>query len=144
MTNKIQIKRIYTPKTVIGELWHNDTLISYTVELPWRDNLRNISCIPEGVYALGKHNSTKFGTCPIVRNVPGRAGILFHAANDADDTDGYSELRGCIAPVTWVRIGNGTVKGMESRRANKIVTNLIFHLLEKDKDNCFLEIIKCV
>lgn len=127
--NTIQLKRIYTPKTTIGELWHNNVLIAYSIELPWRNNERRRSCIPEGVYPIATRNSATFGKCPIILGVPNRSGILVHAANDADDTDGYAELQGCIAPVTWVRIGNGTVKGMESRHATKIVNDLIFRLI---------------
>lgn len=136
--NIIRLKRIYTPKTVIGEIWHNGTLLAYSIELPWRNNERRRSCIPEGVYPLATRNSAHFGVCPIVLGVPSRSGILIHAANDADDTDGSAELQGCIAPVTWVRIGNGTVKGMESKHATKVVNDRIFMLLKTG--GCTLEI----
>lgn len=127
--NEIEIRRVYHPQTTIGELWHKGTLMAYTIELPWRDNKRQVSCIPEGTYTLGRHNGSKFGLCPIVRNVPGRSGILFHAANDADDSDGSAQLQGCIAPVTSVRIGNGTVRGIESTTATKVINELIFKLI---------------
>lgn len=59
-----------------------------TLELPWRDNQHDISCIPLGKYVCKKFNSTKFGLTFEVRNVPNRSGILFHAGNEAADTHG--------------------------------------------------------
>ena len=34
-----------------------------TIELPWKDNRRQISCIPEGAYKVTPRVSTKFGQC---------------------------------------------------------------------------------
>ena len=63
----------------------------YTLELPWKDNQRMISCIPVGVYKIKKHNSGKFGRCFWIKDVPGRSEILIHPAN-------YTrQLLGCIA-----------------------------------------------
>ncbi len=63
----------------------------FTVEKPWKMNLPNESCIPEGFYRCHRVNSPRFGNTFEV-DVPGRTHILFHAANKA------SELKGCIAP----------------------------------------------
>ena len=73
-----------------------------TVELPWRDNRPQRSCIPKGVYRCLLVNSPKFGRVYGVHNVPGRSHVLIHAANVAGDVDmGWdSQLHGCIAPVT--------------------------------------------
>lgn len=65
-------------------------VISYTLELPWRSNHRNVSCIPEGSYTVIKANSPRFGECFYFRDVPGRSGILIHVGNSLADT------RGCI------------------------------------------------
>ena len=40
-----------------GEL----AVVCHTMELPWRDNERRLSCIPTGVYNVVKHQSPKFG-----------------------------------------------------------------------------------
>lgn len=127
----LHLRRVYHRQTTFGEIWYKETLMSYAIELPWRNNARRASCIPEGDYQLGRHQSGKFGLCPVVRDVPGRSAILIHAANDADDTDGSADLLGCIAPVTWVRVGNGTLRGLESKAATKIINSLIFDLIEK-------------
>jgi len=63
-----------------------------TVELPWKDNQRGISCIPTGIYDIAKHTSPKFGPALWVLAVPGRSEILIHQANF------WHDLRGCIAP----------------------------------------------
>ncbi len=63
----------------------------YSLELPWKDNERRVSCIPVGTYKLKKHNSGKFGRTFWVQDVPNRSEILIHPAN-------YTrELLGCIA-----------------------------------------------
>ncbi len=56
------------------------------LELPWRDNRRNVSCIPADEYTCIKINSNKFGVCFLVQDVDGRTGILTHWGNVAGDT----------------------------------------------------------
>jgi len=70
-----------------------------TLELPWRDNRRQRSCIPPGVYQCALVNSPRFGRVYGVRDVPGRTHILIHAANLAGDVElGWTtQLHGCIA-----------------------------------------------
>lgn len=66
-----------------------DTL--FTLELPWKNNERRVSCIPIGTYRLKLHTSPKFGQCYWVKDVPNRDAILIHPAN-------YTrQLLGCIA-----------------------------------------------
>lgn len=59
-----------------------------TIELPWLENQKNISCIPEGKYHIKKHISPKFGQCLKVQDVPGRSEILIHVGNYKKDTHG--------------------------------------------------------
>ena len=68
------------------------TLSGFTLELPWKDNQNNLSCIPKGSYKLELFNSVKFGKCLHVLNVQGRDGILIHKGNYNRDT------HGCILP----------------------------------------------
>lgn len=72
----------------------------YTLELPWRDNVSNYSCIPAGVYSCKFTMSPRFGySMYLVENVNKRTGIRIHSANLAGDkTLGHkSQLSGCIA-----------------------------------------------
>ena len=65
----------------------------WTVEDEWRDNQRGISCIPLGEYRVVPHgwepvNPFKFKQTWQVTDVPKRTGILFHAGNSFNDTEG--------------------------------------------------------
>ena len=103
------LKRIYLDKAVHGRLYMGGELLACTIELPWRQNARCISCIPKGVYAVRKRYSEKFKWHLVLLEVPGRSGILIHPANDA-----VKELQGCIAPVTSVV---ATGRGIKSKAA---------------------------
>jgi hypothetical protein len=76
----------------------------HTLELPWRDNLAQKSCIPVGDYICQPHISPKMGRCYLVTNVPSRSFILIHSANLAGNVDlGFdSHLLGCIAPFRQI------------------------------------------
>lgn len=96
----------------------------YTMELPWRDNKPQRSCIPPGAYRCELVDSPKFGRVYEVKNVPGRAAVLIHPANLAGDVDlGYTtELHGCIAPALHLgrmrnNAGNMQAAGLVSRPA---------------------------
>lgn len=72
-----------------------------TLELPWRDNQRRVSSIPDGHYRCARVNSPKFGDTFEITGVPGRSHVLFHAGNDTGDTEGcvlvgnqYADLDG--------------------------------------------------
>lgn len=79
--------------------------VVHTVELPWRDNRVQRSCIPPGTYRCAIVNSPRFGQVYGVTNVPGRSNVLIHSANLGGDVDlGYAtQLQGCIAPC--LRLG---------------------------------------
>ena len=59
-----------------------------TLELPWKDNERQKSCIPKGVYEVKLRWSPKYGTHYHVLNVPNRDLILIHSGNFNKDTKG--------------------------------------------------------
>jgi hypothetical protein len=72
----------------------------FTLELPWRDDNHNLSCIPAGKYRCEMTMSDRFKRrLYLVGPVPGRFGIRIHSANLAGDvTQGMiSQLHGCIA-----------------------------------------------
>lgn len=68
--------------------------IAVTLELPWRENKRQWSCIPEGVYKCIKVkgrtllSGEKLDETYEITNVPDRDGILFHIGNAPKDTKG--------------------------------------------------------
>lgn len=95
---KLLIERINgSDKQTIGRMFVLDgegfSLEDFpSLELPWRDNKVEVSCIPTGTYQVVKHISPKFGKCFWVKNVPGRSEILIHRGNF------YSDILGCILP----------------------------------------------
>lgn len=70
-----------------------------TVELPWRDNAKMISCIPPGIYPCNWRARPDGIYCYHVDAVPGREQILIHVGNfGGDKSKGYkSDVEGCIA-----------------------------------------------
>lgn len=86
----ITLKRIsYTDKGTFGVLMREDGMpLCVTLEDPWNDNQRNISCIPEGEYSAYPHNGTKYKNVWALAKVPNRTAILIHAGNSTQDTEG--------------------------------------------------------
>jgi Family of unknown function (DUF5675) len=120
---KLELTRTYFPEGTNGELLLNGERVCSTIELPWKNNRRNVSCIPEGSYAIAPRYTARFGKHFVVQNVPGRSAILLHAANDA-----LKEIRGCIAPVLELT-GPGT--GIMARTALARIVELVYPGLEK-------------
>jgi hypothetical protein len=123
---ELQLLRSYYPEGTNGEIWCGKRIICHTIELPWLDNHRVISCIPEGRYKLRKRFNEKFQWHVWLENVPGRQWILIHPANNVK-----AELRGCIAPVFKL---DGIGIGSQSREAVKKLNSLMFAPLDKGED----------
>lgn len=74
-----------------------DGFSCHTLELPWRDNVRKLSCIPDGAYECVMVRSPRFGVVYHVRGVPGRSEILIHAGNLAGALPRFrADVQGCI------------------------------------------------
>ena len=120
----IDLVRTYEKDWTTGLISINSVVLSYSIELPWRENQRNISCIPEGIYEVEIRHSKRFKRHIWIRNVINRKWILLHPANDAS-----RELRGCIAPVLKLLPGG---KGSYSCLAlNLIIKNILRHPKKK-------------
>src|ERR1700709_2663799 len=94
---ELELIRTYYPAATNGKILYQERLITYTIELPWKDNHTRVSCIPEGKYELIKRWTSQFGRHLQIMDVPGREYILIHPANEA-----LHELKGCIAPVSVI------------------------------------------
>ena len=79
-------------------LFFTDGFNCKSFELPWRDNKRNISCIPAGVYDTIIRQSPRFGTIYWILKVENRTYILVHSGNWAGDIElGYkTHTNGCL------------------------------------------------
>lgn len=82
------IRISYLDKMTFGVLLAGKTPFCLTLELPWLENKRSVSCIPQGHYLCKRVDSPKFGDTFEVTNVPERSYILFHKGNLAEDTHG--------------------------------------------------------
>lgn len=89
---KIEVVRVYLETETVGSWFVDGVCLCKTLELPWKDNQRSISCIPEGVYEVRKEATSPKHEYPHFRiyDVPGRSGILIHKITYVKD------LRGCI------------------------------------------------
>lgn len=95
------LERVYLETETLGSIYDkNAGLVCKTMELPWKDNQNNISCIPEGLYTLTKEPPIPAND-PLGRkqrdywhfrfqSVPKRRGILIHKITYVKD------LQGCI------------------------------------------------
>jgi hypothetical protein len=90
--NLLIIRDTFTENSTIGELFINGERFCDTLENPWLNNQRNISCIPEGQYKvrlrLPRESATRDYLHLLVQDVPNRDYILFHIGNTAKDTSG--------------------------------------------------------
>ena len=90
--NLLIIRDTFTEESTVGELFLNGERMCDTLELPYINNERNISCIPEGEYKvrlrLARESATRDYLHLLVQDVPNRDWILFHRGNSAKDTSG--------------------------------------------------------
>jgi len=92
--NLLILRDTFTDVSTIGNLYLDDEWMCDTLELPYLDNQRSISCIPEGQYKVrlrtAEESATRDYLHLLVQDVPNRDYILFHIGNSAKDT------RGCV------------------------------------------------
>ena len=116
------LTRKYFPDGTNGKLECEGKFLCYTIELPWKENEKRVSCIPEGEYFLRKRYSRKFNWHLELVVVKNRSLILMHPANNA-----LQELNGCIAPVTKL---SGPGLGLQSRKAFAKLKSLVYGALD--------------
>ena len=90
--NLLLIRDTFTEESTIGELFINGERICDTLENPWLDNQRTISCIPEGEYSVrlrtARESATRDYLHLLVQDVPNRDFILVHRGNFPSQTQG--------------------------------------------------------
>lgn len=97
------MKDVYLFRTITSDqgtegILATDGFFCKTLELPWRENKRNMSCIPTGKYIVKIRQSPKYGSIYWITNVPNRSYILIHSGNFAGDVNkGFkTHVNGCI------------------------------------------------
>ncbi len=89
--------------------------VYHTLELSWKNNQKQISCIPKGNYKLKKRYSAKYGHHLHVQNVPNRDFILLHSGNY------HTDILGCLIFGKGLKDinGDGRLDVTSSRQALK-------------------------
>jgi hypothetical protein len=89
---RLTLMRVYLETETLGSLYRDGVMLCKTMELPWRNNQRSVSCIPEAIYKVIKQPPKESRPYPYFRLpiVPGRSGILIHRISYV------SGLKGCI------------------------------------------------
>ncbi|RZS93417.1 hypothetical protein EV197_1995 [Aquimarina brevivitae] len=83
-------RKLTTAHCTLGYLIADDEVLCYSLELPWKDNQNNISCIPEGTYdGILRYDKTD-GWRIQLKDVPNRTGVQIHMGNYT------SQIKGCI------------------------------------------------
>ena len=90
---EVFINRVFeNDKQTIGMLSviDNNNLIfaCYTLELPYKGNMRNISCINKGVYDVVKYNPKVGRNVFLFKDVSGRSMIEIHSGSYHQNTKG--------------------------------------------------------
>lgn len=89
---RLTIQRDSTSPAAPGRLSIDGVPECDSLELPWKDNKSQVSCVPAGTYRLAWEGSPRLKRPTLrLKEVPGRWGILIHPANHT------WELRGCLA-----------------------------------------------
>lgn len=125
---EMEIKRTYKETSTLGKACvideKGDPIFDFvTLELPWKNNERKVSCIPEGEYLVHKlyPNAKRKYQYFHVQNVPGRDSILFHPGN-------YTrQILGCILPgETHVDLDNDHIIDITNTTATlKMLTAIL-------------------
>ena len=109
----------HTPSAAFGYLrLPNRDNPFFTVERAWRNNERDVSCIPRGIYYAAKDQTQKHGSIVRISGVCNRHGILIHKANYA------YQLAGCI--------GVGMTFDGDSVRQSKVAMTELLKLLPSE------------
>ena len=120
--NLLIIREEFTEESTIGNLYLDGEWLCDTLELPYIDNQKSISCIPAGQYKvrlrLARESATRNYLHLLVEDVKDRTYILFHRGNAAKDT------RGCIL----VGIGREQNRVKNSTLAMELLVKEILNL----------------
>lgn len=104
---------------------NGDTLYSFsTLELPWKNNQRRVSCIPYGRYMVIKRWSEKYGNHFILLDVPNRDYILIHFGNYKRDTKGCILVGDGVTDINGDGLLDVTNSKNTMKKLNKIFSNI--------------------
>jgi len=96
----------------------------YTLELPWCNNKKNISCIPVGTYKLRYYKSPSKGDVYLFEYVIDRTFVEMHAGNY------FFDILGCVLVGSGLRDINSD--GYKDVTNSKNTMNKLFEVTKKE------------
>jgi len=98
---RLLLRRVETSaEGTVGNLALPDGGALATMEPPWRDNRRGLSCLPPGDYPCVWRQSPRYGRCYWLQDTAPRTFVLIHSGNLGGDTERglKTHTKGCILP----------------------------------------------
>jgi hypothetical protein len=89
-----------------GTLIIDKRVVCQTLELPWKNNEKDVSCIPAQIYKCICWESPTKGKCLHILGVPGRDNVLIHKGNTIKDSEGCILVGMSVAEI----MVDGTLK----------------------------------
>ena len=133
---------VLTSDYTLGQVSIDGVFFCYSLEDPVREEIgpdgyfwlprmkvKGKTAIPSGRYPVVAWNSPRFGRLlPLIQNVPDFSGILMHAGNDTDDTEGCPLL--------------GAKRDMRGRvwDCAAVVAEMTRRVRAAGAGNCFIEV----
>ena len=113
--NNLTLFRIHQDhKITLGKLMLGFELFCFTLELPWKNNEKDISCIPPGTYQYEKYQSRKYvRECLAFHGVPDRDYISMHIGNFVNETNGCILVGEHLKTFAVLNSGNALDKLLE-------------------------------
>ena len=84
------VRLIHEKEQTLGYLFKGLDKIACTLELEWKDNQQQVSCIPTGCYKVVRRWSEKYKHHWHILDVPNRSYILIHSGNY------HTQILGCV------------------------------------------------
>lgn len=97
-----------------------------TLELPWRNNEKNVSCIPVGRYKITTEDDPKRGFVLRVHDVPNRDGVLLHRGSLPEHTQGCICYGTDFAPDSNSPLGCSAAQDKMERLISGYASLIIF------------------
>ena len=91
INNIVVFRQIIGARTTLGQMYLNGEYVGYTLEdtlRPFPLKVYGETAISEGMYKCEKYNSSKFGECLAIENVPNFTHIRIHGMNTHKDSLG--------------------------------------------------------
>lgn len=131
---KIKIVReLDAGKCIFGQIFVNEKLVCYSLELPNIGNINNISSIPAGTYSAIIRTDGNMGWRIELKNVSDRSYIQIHKGNSTSSTTG------CIIVCTTFDESSCTIPAGSSTKAMESLNNALYDA--KIADNSSLTVV---